>query len=99
MSSIAFRALPFCAEDPWFETQFELKAERSLTVHQAANGDLVENNGEIKAMRKGTSHPTSQCRWPMISVLSNRHFPDIRSYLLPFISQFFEVDYMVIKKF
>ena len=26
------------------------------------------NTGEIKAARKGTGHPTSQCRWPMTKV-------------------------------
>ena len=36
------------------------------------------NTGEIKAARKGTGHPTSQCRWPRTSVLSNRHFSYVR---------------------
>ena len=31
--------------------------------------------------RKGTGHPTSQCRWPRTSVLSNRHFPTYRLYM------------------
>ena len=29
-------------------------------------------------MRKGTGHFTSQSRWPMTSVHSNRHFPNVR---------------------
>ena len=39
------------------------------------------NTGEINAARKGTGHPTSQCRWPRISVLSNRHSPTYGSYM------------------
>ena len=39
------------------------------------------NTGEIKATRKGTGHPTSQSRWPRTSVLSNRHFPNVWTYL------------------
>ena len=41
-SRIAARALANCAEDPRFEAPFEPRAGRSLTVHPAANGDLVE---------------------------------------------------------
>ena len=33
------------------------------------------NTGELKAVRKGTGHPTSLCRRLRVSVLSNRHSP------------------------
>lgn len=46
VSSITVRALDHCAEDQRFETHFELRIRRSLTVHPAANGDLVEHCGD-----------------------------------------------------
>ena len=36
------------------------------------------NTEDIQAVRKGTGHPTSESQWPRTSVLSNRHFPNIR---------------------
>ena len=78
MSSLAARALAYWAEDPWLETHFEQRVGPSLTVYLAENEDLVVTLGEVKAVRKGTGHPTSQCRWPMTSVLSSRHFPNER---------------------
>ena len=44
-SNIAVRALAYCAKDPRFETHLEPRAGHSLTVHPAANGDLVETLG------------------------------------------------------
>ena len=36
------------------------------------------DTGEIKVAMKGTGHPTSRSSWPRTSVLSNRHFPNVR---------------------
>ena len=44
-SSIAVRALAYSAKDPRFETHFELRVGRSLSVHPAAKWDLVESPG------------------------------------------------------
>ena len=43
--SIVVRALAYCAEDSRFETHFESKVWRWLTVHHAANRDLMEALG------------------------------------------------------
>ena len=51
------------------------QSECSFTVHPAADGYLVATLGKLKAVRKGTGHPTSLCRWPRISAPSNRHPP------------------------
>ena len=39
-SSLALRALAYCAKDPPFETHFEPRVGHSLTAHSTANGDL-----------------------------------------------------------
>ena len=44
-SSIAVRALAYSAKDPRFETHFEPRVGRSLSVHPAAKWDLVESPG------------------------------------------------------
>ena len=49
---MAVRALTYCAIDPRFETHFELSVGRSLTVHPAANGDLVETLGRKRRRGK-----------------------------------------------
>ena len=79
-SSIAVRALAYCAEDhgsrPTFNQWLDV---RSLPTQQRMGPG--RNTGEIKAARKVTDHPTSQNRWLRTSVLSNRHSPTHGSYM------------------
>ena len=49
-SSIAVRALSYCAEDPQFETNLELRANCAPSSKWGPGG----NTGEIKAARKVT---------------------------------------------
>ena len=42
------RVLVYFVEGPQFKIHFELRVRRSLTVHPAANGDLVETLGGDK---------------------------------------------------
>ena len=49
------------------------------------------NTGEIKAVRKGTGHPTSKSRWLRTSVLSNRHSPTYGSYMGPYLYLYLEI--------
>ena len=71
------RGLVYCAKDPRFETYFELRVGRSLFPPSSEWGPGGKN-GEIKAARKGTGHPTSKSQWSKTSVLSNKHFSNVR---------------------
>ena len=55
VSSLAVRALTYCAEDPCFETHFELRVD-TLRAYCPPCSELGPggNNGEIKETRKGT---------------------------------------------
>ena len=79
--NIAIGALTYSAEDPRFEIHFEQRVGHSPTVHPAADRDLVETLGEMKAATKGPGQPSSQSRWPRTTVFSNRQSPTYRSYM------------------
>ena len=57
------------------------------------NGYLMATPGKLKVARKGTSHPTSLCRWLRISVLSNRHSPNVWNHIwdYPLLSSSFHI--------
>ena len=49
----------------------------SMLVHLPLSSEWGTglDNGEIKAVMKGTHHPSLQSRWPRTSALSSRHLP------------------------
>ena len=63
-------------------------------AHCPPSSDWVPggNTGGIKALRKGTGHPTPKFRWLRTSVLSNRHSPTYGLYMgLTFTFYYFEI--------
>ena len=57
-----------------------LRSSTVLTVHSAANGDLMETLGDNSG-RKGTGHPTPQSWWPRTGFLGNKHPPPKGSFM------------------
>ena len=72
------RAFDFYAEHPWLEGNLRLIGGMLVLCSPSSNWVPSGNNGDLRAAKKGTSHPTILCRLPRISVLSNRRSPTHR---------------------
>ena len=78
--ALPVKALAYCTNDPGFETLPERKFRLSLTVHPAANGDMVVT--VRRYIWRGEELATlPHSRWHTASVLSKRHSLTYRSYM------------------